>query len=388
MKKRILIFSLAYDPFIGGAEVVIKEITNRIHAELDFDMITLRFDSALPRFEKIGNVNVYRIGFVSKNPTPEDMLHFPLYLNKIFYPVTAFLKARALDKRNRYDAMWTMMSFMGFPALFFQMFCRKIPYLLTLQEGDPIPVIKKRIRFVYPLFKRVFAHASKVQAISNYLAGFAKDMGATCPVVVVPNGVGVEKFEIRDLQKEGAIRNELKIKDGEKIIITTSRLVPKNAVGDIIEALTYLPQNVRLLILGVGPLLGELRKKSADVGVSDRVTFCGHILQEELPSYLHVADVFCRPSLSEGQGVSFIETMAAGVPIVATAVGGIPDFLHNGETGLFCEVKNPRSVAEKIQILLDDQLLHKKIVENAKVLAKSYDWALLSEKMSDLLIKL
>ncbi|MCG2695311.1 hypothetical protein L6261_04530, partial [Candidatus Parcubacteria bacterium] len=65
--KKILIFSTVYYPFVGGAEVAIKEITDRI-GDIEFDMVTLRFDKNLPKFEKIGNVNVYRIGFVSNSP--------------------------------------------------------------------------------------------------------------------------------------------------------------------------------------------------------------------------------------------------------------------------------------------------------------------------------
>jgi len=62
-KKKILIFSTAYCPFVGGAEVAVKEITDRLGEDFEFDMITARLDNSLPRYEKIGNVDVHRVGF-------------------------------------------------------------------------------------------------------------------------------------------------------------------------------------------------------------------------------------------------------------------------------------------------------------------------------------
>src|SRR3989344_8202599 len=86
--KKVLIFSLAYGPrFWGGAEIAVKEITDRIVTEnVSFDMIRLRFDSALPREEKMGNVSVYRIGFSSKNPDVKDLASLPLLANKYLFP--------------------------------------------------------------------------------------------------------------------------------------------------------------------------------------------------------------------------------------------------------------------------------------------------------------
>ena len=72
--KRILVFSLAYHPFVGGAEIAVKEITDRIgEGEITFDMITLRYDSRLPRVERVGNVMVHRIGFTRRAPSPADL---------------------------------------------------------------------------------------------------------------------------------------------------------------------------------------------------------------------------------------------------------------------------------------------------------------------------
>lgn len=367
--KKILIFSIAYYPLVGGAEVAIKEITDRIDS-IHFDMITLHLDKKSPKLEKIGNVNVYRIC------SP-----------KLFFPFTALITAVQLHKKNKYDAIWAMMAaYAGFSALFFKLTHPKIPYILTLQEGDPIEYIKKKVRFVYPLFSKIFTKADYIQAISNYLANWAREMKAKCPIEVVPNGVDITKFSILNSKFS---KNDLNLEENDKIIITSSRLVPKNAVGDIVESLLYLPNNIKFLVLGNGPEEIALKSKIKNLKLEDRVFFLGYINHDDLPHYLKISDIFIRPSLSEGLGNSFLEAMAAGLPVIATPVGGIPDFLRDGETGLFCEVNNPKSIAEKVKLLLENKELRNKIIVNAKeMVIKKYDWNLIAEKMRNIFNKL
>ena len=149
-KKKILIFSLAYYPrFVGGAEVAIKEITDRLGVDFEFDMVTLR--KRAPAYEKIGNVNVYRVGWpwYGKNSKSSDF--FPL--SKYTFPFFAFLKSLSLHRVHNYDAVWSMMAnYAGFGALFFKWVNPRTPFVLTLQEGDPISHIKKRVGILYPLF--------------------------------------------------------------------------------------------------------------------------------------------------------------------------------------------------------------------------------------------
>ncbi|MEK7176313.1 MAG: glycosyltransferase family 4 protein, partial [Patescibacteria group bacterium] len=120
--------------------------------------------------------------------------------------------------------------------------------------------------------------------------------------------------------------------------------------------------------------------------LQNKVVFVGFVPPEKLPEYLWASDIFVRPSLSEGLGNSFIEAMAAGLPIIGTPVGGIPDFLKDGETGLFCEPNNPQNIAEKVKLLLVDNSLRQKIIANGqKLVAEKYDWDLIAEKTRQIL---
>src|SRR5260221_6093996 len=109
--RRILIFSLVYYPrFVAGAEVAIKEITDRIlPAEIEFDMVTLRLDPSLPKFERIGNVNVHRVGWTSKRKNSPDSLSRFLHLNKYLFLLTGYWKATGLARARKYHAIWSLM---------------------------------------------------------------------------------------------------------------------------------------------------------------------------------------------------------------------------------------------------------------------------------------
>lgn len=385
-KKRILIFSLMYYPLVGGAEIAVKETTDRVAGEtLAFDMITLRYDRALPRVETIGNVTVYRVGFSKKGPGLEDLVAFPLYLIKVFYPLLAFTKALFLHRRNHYDALWAIMSYAGFPAVFMKMFYPRLSFILTLQEGDSIAHMTKRlrIRLVSPLYRLVFRRADRIQAISHFLAGFARDEGALCPTMVIPNGVSLEAFSQTYREEELLeLGTSLGATAQTRYIITTSRLVPKNAVDILIMALKYIPPTVELIVVGDGPDRDMLIGLSKSEGVERRVHFTGQKKLDEIPKYLAIAEVFARLSRSEGLGTSFLEAMAAGLPVVATSVGGIVDFLVDGETGVVAKVNDPKDAAEKISRLLDNPLLLQKIAEKGRIMVEErFTWEKVARAM-------
>ncbi|MDD5152965.1 MAG: glycosyltransferase family 4 protein [Candidatus Pacebacteria bacterium] len=393
--KRILIFSLTYYPdVVSGAEVAIKEITDRISPEeIEFDMVTLRFDSALPKFERIGNVNVYRIGFTLPSPDINALNKFPLTLNKYLFPFIGFLKARALHKQNPYTSIWAMMAnYAGFGALFFKMYKPDVEYLLTLQEGDPVEYIKNRVRFVYPLFKLIFTRANFVQTISNYLAGFAREMGYGGPLEVVPNGVDILRFGVSyETEDLFSLKQTLGKQPGDVFLVTTSRLVKKNGVDDVIRALPLLPSQIKFLVFGQGSDEPQLRALADTLKVSDRVKFLGQISHDEMPKYFKISDIFIRPSRSEGLGNSFLEAMLCGIPIIGTPVGGIPDFLFDPyknadkePTGVFAQVNNPESIAKQVKLLMEDKSLCARLVANAKKLVlEKYDWNLIAKNIKE-----
>ena len=150
--------------------------------------------------------------------------------------------------------------------------------------------------------------------------------------------------------------------------------------------MAYLPENIKLLLIGEGEDKIKLQKIIQERNFEKRVKFIPFVKQIELVKYLKVSDIFIRPSFSEGLGNSFLEAMATKIPVIATPVGGILDFLQDRETGLFCQVNNPESIAEKIKFLFNNPELQSKIVEQAyKMVIKKYDWDIIAQKMKEIL---
>jgi glycosyltransferase involved in cell wall biosynthesis len=170
------------------------------------------------------------------------------------------------------------------------------------------------------------------------------------------------------------------------VIITSSRLVTKNAVDNIIKTIPLLDSTYKLLIAGDGAERKSLEKLSRDLKVSDRVKFMGFVSHKDLPSSIQSSDVFVRTSRSEGLGNSFLEAMACRIPVIATRVGGIPDFLIDGETGLFCNVDDPKDLSQKICSIFRDQDFKNNMISKAQdMVADMYTWDSISYKIGVIL---
>jgi glycosyltransferase involved in cell wall biosynthesis len=329
-------------------------------------MVTKRFDAGSPAVEKVGNILVHRIGMGGRGR-----------FSKFAFQLSAGFAALSLNRKNKYDAVWAVMAHSaGVPAAVFKLFKPRIPFVLTLQEGDPPEHIERIMRPLWPLFSRAFASATIVTAISTFLGAWARRCGFTGPLEIIPNGVDVKHFAGVPAPHEG------------KVLITTSRLVRKNAIDDVIRALALLPE-IRFKILGAGPDESMLKNLAKKEGVSSRVEFAGHVDHKDMPKHLHAADIFIRPSRSEGMGSSFIEAMAAGLPVIATQEGGISDFLFDAKrnpdkptTGWAVDKNSPQQIAEAVKEIIGNPEAAKNVVENGRKLAiEKYDWDLIALAM-------
>ena len=394
-RKKILIFSLSYYPrFVGGAEMAIKEITDRIDTdEIEFHMITLRFDSALPKVEQVGNVLVHRIGFTRPKPSIEDLGRYPLRLNKHLFQFLAAWKALSLHRAHHYDAIWAMMAHSsGIPAVIFKLLRPHVPYILTLQEGDRLEKIERMMVPLWPLFTRVFKRADVVQVISTFLGTWARRRGFTGKLEVIPNGVDVAHFSREEMP---AVINEVKDRLGKRMgdvfLVTTSRLVRKNAVDVVIRALPLLPENVRFIVIGAGPDDLSLKRIARECQVAERVRFVGEVANTELPKYLRACDIFIRPSRSEGFGTSFVEAFAAGIPVIATQEGGIADFLFDEKrnpdkpiTGWAADMDSSEQVAQAVKDIMAHSEKVRAVVATAHALAaEKHDWVTIALEMRE-----
>jgi len=379
--KRILVFSLAYYPsFVSGAEVAIKEITDRIDpSDIEFHLITLLFETDAPREERIDNVHVHRVGFGGA------------YLSKILFVPLAALKARALDRKLHFDALWSMMTYMLFPVVLSRLVGVRAPHILTLQDGDPYEKVFERwfVRPFVPLLDYGFRSAALVQAISRYLAGWAPLRGYRGEVLLIPNGASIPPTQEYPKEELDALKRKVGKKDGEIFLVSVSRLVHQKGIDTIIRSLPLLPPHIRYLCVGDGPDYEILEKLAEEIGVRDRVIFVGKVDRSETSKYRKISEIFVLPSRSEGQGISFLSTMAAGLPIIATQEGGIADFLFDAvrnpdvsTTGWAVDKESPEQIAEAVRDVLAHPERAQEAVKNSrKMVTEQYDWNTIARDM-------
>lgn len=329
---RVLILTTEYLPKIGGSEMAIKNLTERL-PDVTFDIVSSGFGG------------------------------------KWLLPITGFFKGL----RHHHDVINAFQaSYAGGAGVLLKLARPRTPLIVTLQEGKDL---SGQSFFVRVSRRIILRHADAITAISSYLLEYAKRANPKAKMYLLPNGVDVSKFKIENS----------KIKIQQNSIVTVSRLVPKNGIDMLIQVMPSLP-DYRLKIAGTGSQESELRLLVETLKIQDRVEFLGNVSQDALPGLLGRSSVFVRPSRSEGLGIAFLEAMAAGVPIIATPVGGIPDFLRDHETGLFCEVENPESIARAVRELHEAPGLREKIITNARELIKKcYDWDILAKQYYEII---
>lgn len=393
--KKVLIFSLTYFPHPnGGAEPAIKEITNRLKDDYEFHMITLRFNSDFAKYEKYENIHIHRIGFTKKGATLEDAKQFPLFLNKYFYLFLSPLKAIQLHIKIKFDIVWAMMAHTsGVPASIFKTFFPSVKYVLTLQEGDPIGHIERIARYGGPiswwLFKRGFTKADIIQSISYYLSNWAHKMTPTTTVVLIKNGANPndlkDKFSEAEVEE---MKNKLGKKDGDIFLVNTSRVVHQKGLDTTIEALKYLPENIKFLIVGDGDKTEGYKKLANDLGVKDRVIFTGRVDRNVVTLYRKASDIFIGASRTEGLGNAFVSALASRLPLVTTGVGGIADYAFDGKTAWIVPVENPKAIADKVMEIINNPQKAQEISETArKMVEEDYDWDKIAQKMKEEIFK-
>ncbi len=377
MVKRVLVFSTDDHLYpAGGAEQAFGNISERL-PHIEFDLICAKLRRGTKGFEKIKNVNIYRMGFGIPKVDGFILALFGHYC------------AYKLNRKHSYDLIWSIMASYGAFSAVRVKKNLKLPLLLTLQEGDAFEYIYGRVRFVRAKFNEIFKEATAIQAISTYLLSWGKDMGYKGDLgVVIPNGVAIDSFTEEFTPEEIALkRQSFGFPPDSFILMTSSRLERKNGIGDVIQSLSKLPPHVCFVICGNGSLEATLNTQIDALNLRSRVKCLGFVDPAQLPLIMKSSDVFIRPSLTEGLGNAFLEAMAARIPVIGTRAGGIPDFLRNNETGFMVEIENPESIVAAVLKLMNLSIEEKDILldRSENMVREKYNWTLIAKDM-DLLI--
>jgi glycosyltransferase involved in cell wall biosynthesis len=181
---------------------------------------------------------------------------------------------------------------------------------------------------------------------------------------VIRNGIAVAPQTLRRL---GDAHRALGLADGDRVIGWVGRLVPAKAPGDFLEAVSLAATRVprlRAVIVGDGPLRQEAEARARELGLQQRVVFAG--LRTDVSDLLSGMEALVFSSEREGLSIAMLEGMAAGVPIVATRVGGTPELVEDGRTGLLVPAHAPAELADRIARVLEDAPLASALARGAR----------------------
>lgn len=260
---------------------------------------------------------------------------------------------------------------------------KKLPFLLTYQfDGIETGGSFARNAGV-SLYNKLFIH--KVLDYADVIIATTKSYAHESPflkgyldkIVVIPNGIDIE--EVTTPLNRHKSREILNLPEDQKIILFFGSLVEYKGPDVLIKAFKQVKMeysDVKLIFAGRGPMMDGLKIMAKQMGLLEEVIFTGFVEDDIKALYYKAADIFCLPSttMAESFGIVNLEAMAAGIPIVSSDLGGIPDIVKHGENGLLAKPNNVNMVAENLLKLLEDDDLSKKMGETGLKMVKNYSW--------------
>lgn len=334
MKPRVVLYSAFVSPLRSGAEACAEEVAARLQDRYDITIVAARMRKDLPTDDVLPTgVKVKRVGF-------------GMTFDKWLYPFLAPAAAVVLQPQIIHAVLE---SFAGMALVLSKNLLPHAKRILTCQSTNTTLLLKP-----------MHAAAHRITAISSVLVERAKKFGYEA--VLIPNGIRAK--ELRSVHTERVPGR----------ILFVGRLEKMKGVDTLIAAFKDVRKNhpaATLRIAGDGSLRASLERSAEGI---DGITFLGNVRHDDIANEYAAAEIFCGLSRSEALGNVFLEAQAAGCAVVATNIGGIPDIVKDGETGLLVPPDDPAAAANALERLLGDEGLRKRLAEAGRSNASAYDW--------------
>lgn len=238
---------------------------------------------------------------------------------------------------------------------------------MAVQNSSVPLVISRRVDF--PLARNPFSRwkyrqADRILAISERVRNVLIESGLKEEVIsLVPSGVDFDRYK----GVAPATRKEMGVPEKSIILGNVAALEPHKDHYTFLHAFAAVREShpdVHAVIIGHGSLRAELVRVASRLGVADQVRFLG--FREDVLRFLAGFQFFCLSSSEEGLGTTILDAMALQIPVIATAAGGIPEMVKDGETGFLAPPRQPAILAERIKFALDNPKKLPKIIEAAR----------------------
>ena len=203
-------------------------------------------------------------------------------------------------------------------------------------------------------------------------------------VTCIPCGVDTEHFRPMSRSR---VRRRLKLPAKESLVLFVGRIEPLKGIDVLLRAVSKLEGEFRLLAVGgdgkEAARQAELRALVDELGIGERVSFRDAVPHDDLPLYYNAADVCVVPSYYESFGLVALEAMACGVPVVASRVGGLRETVQDGETGYLVPWRCPQPFAERLDQLLSDARLRRRLGREARIAVERFRWSEVAAQVED-----
>jgi len=259
-----------------------------------------------------------------------------------------------------------------------------IPHISTC-HGFISTDINLRLYYLLDLFFIRFC--TKIIAVSEEIKTKLIDSGIKrSRIVVIENAVEGIRDTCHEKQERTRIRDSLGTVENEELLGYIGRISPEKGLPYLIQAVSILDKTAypfKLLIIGEGPQESDIKRLVLNHGLATHVIFLG--FKENIDELLPAIDIFVLPSLTEGTPMALLEAMSYGVPVIASAVGGIPKIIKNNVNGLLVSPGNPSQIADAIMALMTDKAAFQRISAAAReTISEKYnfvDWVRRNEKV-------
>jgi phosphatidyl-myo-inositol dimannoside synthase len=296
-------------------------------------------------------------------------------LNRLKLPALVGAETVAVARRllaQRYDvihAHWILPQ--GFTAMLAQR-VRRTPWVVTVHGGD---IFGLPGRWMAAAKRAALKNASAVTVNSSCTERAVLDL---VPALKRPHRIpmGVATDALTEPQHQAAVEIRRRHRRGQgPLLVFLGRLVDEKGVEDLLRAVALLRDRLpdtTALIVGDGQDRVDLEHCAAALGIRDRLTFTGWIDSGAVPAYLAAADAFIGPSRRaangwvEAQGLTLIEAMSTGVPVIATRLGGVPDAVIHERTGLLVDERSPEQIADAVCRLQSNSALAPALTSRAR----------------------
>lgn len=366
MKKVLFVTSL-YHPHVGGVETMVRELSSLYFKKgIKSIVLTKKWPKTLEEYEQFEETDIYRI--ISAR-SDEEFLEVVNWINSNIDCIKADI-IHIVGIRRPLPLIGLLLGRIW-----------KVPVICTIAGGDipdkldpdPGKVWDEGINFI----PQTLLQADFVNCVSNSLSD---DLRALMPDLsrIETLYAGMD-FSI--------IRNVVVEKIESSYIFSLRRLEPSKGVDVLINAFMLIKEDfpkLNLVIAGDGSEAENLKKLVSKHELNDRVSFIGTVNFNRGISILKGATLTVVPSLSEGGGLVNIEAQAVGCPVIASRVGGIPEYLSDGESGLLFNPGDYYDLAQKMKQIMTDNVLRMKIIDGGLKYAKNFDWDIIGEQYIDL----